>query len=107
MAKIRIFLINNSDGAELGPPVEITTLGGMAIEGGNEDKKLATLTSREHEIFSLLAEGLSLKEIASDTGLDIKTVDSHKTNLMRKLGVHNRVELTILAFRAGIIKLYL
>jgi two-component system, NarL family, response regulator NreC len=51
------------------------------------------LTAREREILKLLADGRSVKEIAADMKRSLKTIDAHKTNLMRKLGVHDRTQL--------------
>jgi two-component system response regulator NreC len=63
------------------------------------------LTEREREIFKLLAEGYSTQEVADMLVITPKTVEGHKTNLMAKLGVHNRIELVKYAFRKGIITL--
>jgi len=51
------------------------------------------LSPREREVLKLLAEGRSVKEIASLLNLSVKTVDAHKTNLMKKIDVHDRSEL--------------
>jgi len=61
------------------------------------------LSSREREVLQLLAEGLSVKEIASHLNLSIKTVDVHKYNLMRKIGVHDRIELVKYAIQRRLI----
>ena len=61
------------------------------------------LTEREREVFKLLAEGYSTQEIAAMLVITPKTAEGHKTNLMSKLGVHNRVELVKYAIRKGII----
>ncbi len=61
------------------------------------------LTTREREIFKLLAEGHSTQKIADILVITPKTVEGHKTNLMQKLGVHNRIELVKYALRKGII----
>ena len=50
------------------------------------------LSDREREILVLLAEGQSLKDIATQLNLSVKTVDAHKVNLMRKLDLHDRSE---------------
>jgi len=63
------------------------------------------LTEREREILKLLVEGHSTQEVADMLVITPKTVDGHKTNLMAKLGVHNRIELVKYAFRKGIITL--
>jgi two-component system response regulator NreC len=51
------------------------------------------LTTREREILKVLAEGKSVKEIACDLDLSVKTVEAHKFNLMRKLDIHNKAQL--------------
>ncbi len=61
------------------------------------------LTEREREILKLLAEDHSTQEIAEMLVIQPKTVEGHKTNLMAKLGLHNRVELVKYALRKGII----
>ena len=48
------------------------------------------LTKREVEVLKMLAEGASVKEIASEFDLSVKTIEAHKFNLMRKLGIHNK-----------------
>jgi two-component system, NarL family, response regulator NreC len=62
------------------------------------------LSDREREILLLLAEGVSLKEIAGKLNLSVKTVDAHKYNLMRKLEVHDRTGLIRFAIRAKLIE---
>jgi two-component system response regulator NreC len=55
--------------------------------------KYDLLTDREREVLKLLADGLSVKEVAARLGRSAKTADVHKYNLMRKLGVHDRTGL--------------
>jgi DNA-binding NarL/FixJ family response regulator len=62
-----------------------------------------TLTDREREVLILVAEGYSSRQIAETLGISPKTVDVHRTNLMRKLNLHNRVEITRYAIRHGLI----
>jgi len=61
------------------------------------------LTDREREVLQLLAEGRSNKEVASVLGVSVHTIDTHRTNLMQKLGVHNTAEIVIYAMRKRII----
>jgi DNA-binding NarL/FixJ family response regulator len=61
------------------------------------------LSGREREILKLLAEGLSVKEIATRLNLSVKTVDVHKYNLMRKIDVHDRSELIKYAIQKKLI----
>ena len=61
------------------------------------------LTDREREILQLLAEGRSNKDVATLLNLSIHTVDTHRTNFMQKLGLHNTAEIVIYAMRKKII----
>ena len=63
------------------------------------------LTSREREVFKLVAEGYTTQEIADMLVVSPKTVEGHRTNLMAKLGIHNRTELIKYALRKGIINI--
>jgi DNA-binding NarL/FixJ family response regulator len=67
--------------------------------------RFGTLTKREREILKLLAEGKSVKEIASEFDLSVKTVEAHKFNLMRKLDIHNKAQLVQYAIQKKIIRL--
>ena len=67
--------------------------------------RFATLTTREKEVLKLLAEGNSVKEIASSLTLSVKTVEAHKFNLMRKLDIHNKSHLVQYAIQKKIIKI--
>ncbi|MFC8131583.1 response regulator [Streptomyces sp. NPDC057302] len=62
------------------------------------------LTPREEEVLKLVAEGHSSKEIAEMLFISIKTVHRHRANLLHKLGLRNRLELTRYAIRAGLIE---
>lgn len=64
--------------------------------------KLESLTQREREILGYIAQGLSKKAIAKETGTSAKTVDQHCSNLMAKLDIHDRVMLARFAIREGI-----
>jgi DNA-binding NarL/FixJ family response regulator len=67
--------------------------------------RFGTLTPRERDVLKFLAEGQSVKEIAGDLGLSVKTVEAHKFNLMRKLAIHNKAQLVHYAIQKKIIKL--
>ena len=62
------------------------------------------LTSREREIFQLIAEGKSSKEVASFLGISVKTAETHRANAMRKLGLHTVGDLVRYAVRNQIIE---
>lgn len=68
-----------------------------------EDKQHLSLTPREREIVQLIAEGSSTKEVATVLGIAVKTAETHRSNLMRKLGVHSVSELVRYAIRNRII----
>ncbi|MGC0154952.1 two component system response regulator [Chromobacterium vaccinii] len=60
------------------------------------------LTTRENQVLKLIAEGMRNRDIAESLKITIKTVETHRLNLMRKLDAHNAVELTNWAIRLGI-----
>jgi DNA-binding NarL/FixJ family response regulator len=63
------------------------------------------LTEREREVLTLLARGLSSKEIGAHLDISTRTVETHRANLMRKLGVRSVALLTQVAIREGIVDL--
>lgn len=65
------------------------------------------LTAREREVLKLLAEGMSVKECATALNVSAKTVETHKFNLMRKLGIHNKAQLVHYAYQKKIVRLQL
>jgi DNA-binding NarL/FixJ family response regulator len=64
----------------------------------------AVLTPREDEVVKLIAEGHSSKEIARTLTISVKTVERHRANVLAKLGMRDRTELTRYAIRAGLIE---
>jgi DNA-binding NarL/FixJ family response regulator len=64
------------------------------------------LTPREREVIQLVAEGKTTKEIATALNLSVKTAETHRTNLMRKLDLHSVADLTLYAVRNGIVQIY-
>jgi DNA-binding NarL/FixJ family response regulator len=62
------------------------------------------LTSREREIVQLLAEGKSSKEVASSLNISVKTAETHRANIMRKLQLHTVAELVLYAVRNQIVE---
>jgi DNA-binding NarL/FixJ family response regulator len=69
-----------------------------------QDEPFSVLSSREREVLHLIAEGMSAKEIASELEISTKTVEAHRTSLMRKLGVRKATELVRYALRHGLIE---
>jgi DNA-binding NarL/FixJ family response regulator len=62
-----------------------------------------TLTPRQREILQLIAEGLSTKEIAHRLGVSVKTVETHRTQLMDRLDIHDVAGLVRYAIRVGLV----
>lgn len=71
----------------------------------NHNPALASLTPREQQLLIDLGEGASLKEAALAMEVSYKTADNQKTSLMRKLDIHDRVELVHFAIREGLVSL--
>jgi DNA-binding NarL/FixJ family response regulator len=86
-------------------PSAVRTLVRDLIDRADErGAEFDVLTSRELEVLKLVAEGHSSKEIASALFISIKTVDRHRTNMLEKLGMRDRVDLTRYAIRRGLIE---
>nr|WP_301539029.1 response regulator transcription factor [Nocardioides sp. zg-1230] len=64
----------------------------------------SVLTAREDQVIKLIAEGRSSREIAKELHIALKTVEGHRANILGKLGMRDRVELTRYAIRAGLIE---
>jgi len=64
---------------------------------------LADLTLREREVFYMVAQGRSNKEVAGELAISVKTAENHRKNLMGKLGAQNASDLTREAYRLGIL----
>lgn len=75
--------------------------GNAKIDGSND-----VLTTREREVIQLLAEGKTSKEVAVTLNLSVKTAETHRTNLMRKLNLHSVADLTRYAVRNGIVHVF-
>jgi len=76
------------------------------LEGVSREASNDVLTTREREVIQLLAEGKTSKEVAVMLNLSVKTAETHRTNLMRKLGLHSVADLTRYAVRNGIVQVY-
>jgi DNA-binding NarL/FixJ family response regulator len=72
--------------------------------GGVQDVREDPLTPREQEVVKLIAESFSTRQIADALVISEKTVDRHRTNILEKLGMHDRVELTRYAIRRGLVE---
>jgi two-component system response regulator NreC len=74
------------------------------VRGGPGDTSRQTLTDREREVLTWLARGLSSREVAGQLGISVRTVETHRANLMTKLGVKSVAMLIQTAIREGLIE---
>lgn len=117
-AGARGFLLKSDAGRDLVSAVEalqsrrtffMTKVAQIVLEGylhpgpETEPPYRTVLTPREREVIQLLAEGKTTKEVATTLNLSVKTAETHRTNLMRKLDLHSVVDLTLYAVRNGIV----
>jgi DNA-binding NarL/FixJ family response regulator len=77
------------------------TAGFLGREGRRIGKSAATISDRESEVLRLIASGYSNKEIAARLELSVKTVEAHKANAMRKLGLTGRIDIVKYAILQG------
>jgi two-component system response regulator NreC len=90
----------------LSPQVAGVIVGDFINQKGIQERSaIAQLSEREREVLKMLAEGHSTKEIASKINLSIKTIETHRKNIMDKLGIRNIAALTKLAIREGLTSL--
>ncbi|MBD79202.1 MAG: DNA-binding response regulator [Crocinitomicaceae bacterium] len=113
------YILKNSSGDELAKGIEVVLKGEKFFStevtmkllkrteeikpSATRSKEFEELTEREIEILRQIAEGLSNKEIGEKLFISHRTVDTHRTNLMRKLNVHNIAGLIKFALKNGII----
>ena len=86
------------------PSVVTTLVRDYVDRGGRGEEQFDVLTPRELEVLKLIAEANTSKEIADKLFISIKTVDRHRQNILDKLGMRDRVELTRYAIRRGLIQ---
>ncbi len=85
------------------PPVQAELAAIVRDGGAKPSGPLDRLTTREREVLRELAAGFSTKEIAARLGIGARTVETHRANLMRKLGLHSVALLTQFALREGLL----
>jgi two-component system response regulator NreC len=93
-----------AEGIYLSAEVASTLMEEISTPGDTNAEEPSPLTKREKEVVCLVAEGLSSREIAEQLHLGVKTVETHRANIMEKIGVHNTVDLIKYAIREGIIR---
>lgn len=78
--------------------------GGRARLAGGTRTRASMLTPREVEVLTYVARGLTKKEIAKTMHLSVKTIENHASNIMKRLDIHDRVELARFAIREGLVQ---
>ncbi|MGI9592614.1 MAG: response regulator [Myxococcota bacterium] len=91
-------------GCYFSPPVAREIVEQLREPGRKGGEPFTQLSPREREVLRLIAEGLAAKEIATQLSISTKTVEAHRTSLMRKLGVRKATELVRYAVRHGLIE---
>ncbi len=76
--------------------------GELMREGENELDKFGTLSGKEKKVLGLITSGLSNSAIAKELSISIKTVETHRANIMKKLDIHNLVDLVKYSMRKGL-----
>jgi DNA-binding NarL/FixJ family response regulator len=87
----------------LSPAISRHVVDGFLRGTGQPASPLSLLTARQREILQLVAEGRSTKEIAADLGLSVKTVETHRAQLMERLEIRDVAGLVRLAIREGLV----
>jgi len=95
----------HSDHIYLSPEISDIMIKDYVHNISDSPSVFSLLTTREREVFQLLAEGKSTKEIAFALGVSIKTVETYRQQVMEKLDIHSIAELTKFAIREGITSL--
>lgn len=93
----------HAGGTFLDPAVAGVLVDDARREPGSPADPFDALTEREREVLTLLAQGRTYQQIAETLFISPKTVDFHRTNVMRKLNLDNRTELTRYALQRGLI----
>jgi len=86
-------------GIYLSPEIDVMSLFGDGGASNRHEDSIDSLSSREFQVFSFLVEGVRAKEIAARLALSPKTVDTHRSSLMRKLDIHDVAGLVKYAIR--------
>ena len=118
MGGIPHYVLKDAGGGELVQAVRAVVAGGRYLSPPLSEKAIAAyvekaksapldpvgeLTTREREVLGLAAEGQSSADIAARLGISPRTAETHRANLMRKLGLHNQTDLVRFAIRQGIL----
>jgi DNA-binding NarL/FixJ family response regulator len=93
----------SEDKTYLSPSISRTVIDSYLERVGGQLSPLEQLTPRQREILQLVAEGKNTKEIASDLNISVKTVESHRLQLMERLNIHDVPGLVRYAVRSGLV----
>jgi len=85
-------------------PAAVSTLARDVVHRGSDVLEASPLTAREQQVLKLIAEAYQSKEIATMLSISVKTVERHRANILEKLGMRDRVELTRYAIRQGLVE---
>jgi DNA-binding NarL/FixJ family response regulator len=111
------FVLKRTAGSALADAIRSVFVGGLVLDpevardavaatanGPSTGGPYDALTDREKQVFKLIAEGKSSKEVAQVLDISVKTAMSHREHLMQKLDVHNRAELVRMAVRLHVLE---
>ena len=110
------YLLKNADGQQLIDAILRVNRGELHMGawasqaslhhiGRRQDDPYNKLTNRERQVLQIIAEGKTNRQVAGQLGIALKTVDTHRTRLMRKLDIHDQTALVKYAIRRGVISL--
>jgi DNA-binding NarL/FixJ family response regulator len=102
---LRAIKVIHSGQSFFSPQIARVVLNGYAHELRSKqvEDRYDLLTQRERQVYQMLAEGRSNKDIAEVLGLSLHTVETHRIHIMEKMDVHSSAELVLSAVRRGII----
>jgi len=114
-AGVRGYVLKNQAGTDLVHAIQLVCRGQVYLSPGIPrvvvDAYLSKsnlpddpLSSREHEVLQLIAEGKSTKDVAALLGISVKTAESHRSRLMQKLDIHETASLVRYAVRRGLVQ---
>lgn len=105
-------LVDAVDALRQGRPYFNSQVGDIVLNGYLRGRDIAAsftapdkLTAREREVIQLIVEGQSTKEVATTLGVSVKTAETHRSNVMRKLHVHSVSELVLFAVRNNLVQI--
>jgi DNA-binding NarL/FixJ family response regulator len=113
------FVLKRAAGAALAEAIRAVHGGGLVLDPevarsafdelqgptASQADPYEALTDREKQVFKLVAEGRSNKEVAQELGISVKTAMSHRERMMEKLDLHNRTDVVRYALRLGVIRM--